>query len=65
MKMLFEVVRWEHALDTSGSEGFRLNNSLTSRYARAIMAAHPDLDGLFETRVLRPPVPRSLAVPTR
>lgn len=60
MKMLFEVVRWDHALRTSGS-AFRLNNNFTSRYARAIMAAHPDLAGVYEVRELRPPVPRSLA----
>jgi hypothetical protein len=62
--MLFEVLRWEHAIETSGDE-FRLNNNLRSRYARRIMADHPELDGIFETRELRPPVPRSLAVPTR
>jgi hypothetical protein len=60
IKMLFEVVRWDHALRTSGAP-FRLNNNYTSRYARAIMAAHPDLDGVYEIRELRPPVPRSLA----
>jgi hypothetical protein len=59
MKMLFEVLRWS-ALRTTG-EDFRLNNNFTARYARAIMAAHPDLAGVYETRELRPPVPRSLA----
>lgn len=60
IKRLFEVLRWEHDLATDGGD-FRLNNNLTSRYARAIMADHPDLAGVFETRELRPPVPRSLA----
>jgi hypothetical protein len=60
MAMLFEVLRWDHALRTQGAT-FKLNNNLRSRYARAIMAAHPDLAGVYEVRELRPPVPRSLA----
>ena len=50
MKMLFEVVRWEHTLTTTGE--FKLNNNLTSRYARLLMNEHPDLAGMFETREL-------------
>ena len=61
MKMLFEVLRWS-ALRTTGDD-FRLNNNFTARYARRIMAAHPDLAGVYETRDLRPPVPRSLVAP--
>ena len=49
MKMLFEVVRWNRTVG-GAEEGFKLNNVLTSRYARALMADHPELDGLFETR---------------
>lgn len=61
MKMLFEVLRWSH-LRTTGRD-FRLNNNYTARYARSIMAQHPDLDGVYETRELRPPVPRPLVAP--
>lgn len=60
MKMLFELVRWERLPEVE-SRDFRLNNNMTSRYARAIMAANPDLAGVYETRELRPNVPRSLA----
>jgi hypothetical protein len=52
MKMLFEVLRWQH-LRTTGDQGFALNNDLTSRYARLIAAREADLADAFETRVLR------------
>ena len=51
MKMLFELLRWDHLLKTSG-EPFKLCNSYTSRYARLIMDREPDLAGIFETRSL-------------
>lgn len=51
--MLFEVLRWQHAMSTvdPGSE-FKLNNNYRSRYARLIMDQEPDLDEIFETREL-------------
>lgn len=53
MKMLFEVLRWQHALATvDPSSEFKLNNNYHSRYARLIMDNEPDLAGLFETRKL-------------
>lgn len=51
--MLFEVLRWDRSLSTKSWDGFKLNNNLRSRYARAIMDHEPDLDGFFETRGLR------------
>jgi hypothetical protein len=54
MKMLFEVLRWEVAMRTTGDD-FRLNNNYTSYYARLIMEREPDLRGLFETRALHAP----------
>lgn len=52
---LWEVLRWEISLDTlpDPRERFELNNVYRSRYARLIMAAEPDLAGVFETRRLR------------
>lgn len=47
--MLFEVLRWEVAMQTSGDE-FRLNNDFRSYYARLIMQREGDLAGIFETR---------------
>ena len=49
--MLFEVLRWEHTLRTTGDE-FKLNNSFRSRYVRLMLERHPEWDGLFETRAL-------------
>jgi hypothetical protein len=51
--MLFEVLRWQHALATvDDASEFKLNNNYRSRYARLIMATVPALDGIFETRKL-------------
>lgn len=51
--MLFEVLRWRwlRATTDTGST-FHLNNNYRSRYARLLMA-HPELDDVFETRVVR------------
>lgn len=51
MKMLFELLRWDVGIATTG-DSFVLNNSLTSRYARLIHANEPDLSGFFNTRTL-------------
>lgn len=51
MKQLFEVLRWNRGLVTTGDE-FRLNNNYTSRYARLLMEQEPSLTGVFETRAL-------------
>jgi len=51
IKMLWEVLRWESMVKTSGKP-WKLNNNYSSRYARLIMRQEPDLDGFFETRGL-------------
>jgi len=51
MKMLFEVLRWQQSIETTG-DVWKLNNSLTSRYARLLAEQEPDLADVFETRVL-------------
>ena len=56
IRMLWERLRWHFAVEvtpTPGTEPFRLNDHLTSRYARLLMAQEPDLRGLFETREIR------------
>lgn len=54
MKYLIEILRYHHRRAVErGAEVFWINNSFTSRLARDLMAKHPDLDGLFETRELR------------
>lgn len=49
IKMLYEVLRWQYAMQTSGDD-FKLNNSYTSFYARLLMEHEPELIGYFETR---------------
>lgn len=51
---LWEVMRWHRAIrgDTD-PDGFKLNNNFRSWYARLIMEREDDLEGFFETRVLR------------
>lgn len=55
MKMLWEVLRWETGLAGSGGGQtvFRLNNSLTSRYARLLIQRRPEWQGRILTRELR------------
>ena len=52
IKALFEIVRWNRLMNTTDWAGFKLNNNLTSYYAREIMANEPDLAGIFTTRRL-------------
>ena len=53
IKAIFEVIRWRRARTTRSADGWKLNNILTSRYARAIEAECPDLHGFFRTRELK------------
>lgn len=51
--MLFEVLRWRHAMRTTGdADGFKLNNNYRALYARLIMEQEDDLAGMFELRAL-------------
>jgi hypothetical protein len=52
-KAIAERLRWEYAIQTEDDSGFKLNNNLTSRLARAAVDRRPDLAGLFEFRELR------------
>jgi hypothetical protein len=52
IKMLYEVLRWEIFITTTGDD-YRLNNNWPSRYARLIMEQEPGLAGIFELRELR------------
>ena len=54
IKGLFEVLRHRYALQTNRlGDDYKINNSYSSRYARALMEQEPDLDNFFETRQLR------------
>ena len=56
---LFEVLRYEHLIQTQG-DGFKLNNSFRAFYARLLMEREPRLRGFFETRQQRYEAPESL-----
>lgn len=51
VKMLWEKLRYEYAIQTQGDD-FGMNNIYPSRFAR-MLAADPELTGLFELRELR------------
>jgi len=50
--MLFEVLRWQHYLETVDVSGYKLNNNHRSRYARLIMDTERDLGDIFALREL-------------
>ncbi|HKY57631.1 MAG TPA: hypothetical protein VJL80_06305 [Aeromicrobium sp.] len=52
IKQMFEVVRWQYGRSTSG-DSFKVNNDFTSRYARALLDAHPEWADAIEVRELR------------
>jgi hypothetical protein len=49
---LFELMRWQYALQTQGDE-YRLNNNYRSRYARLLMDDVGELRNFFEVRELQ------------
>ncbi len=48
-KAIWEVMRWEMAINTTEAEP-KLNNSYTAYYAREFVRRHPEHTGLFEMR---------------
>lgn len=49
-KCLAERVRWEVAISGKDDEGFKINNSAVSFYARLIALQEPSLKDIFEFR---------------
>lgn len=49
MKGLFEILRWEYAITTTGNE-FKLSNDFTAFYARLVMRRQPLLKGFFDIK---------------
>ena len=47
--MIYEVLRWQHAMRTTDTQ-FKLNNDFRAGYARLLMANDSKLVGVFETR---------------
>lgn len=52
VKALVEIVRWQYGRRTRGS-AFRLDNTLTSHYARLLIERRPEWAQHIETRELR------------
>lgn len=54
IKAIFEALRFHSIVSgQDDADSFKLNNNLTSRYARFLMRRHRELDGFFELRELR------------
>ena len=49
MGLIFERLRWLHAV-ASGGDSFKLNNNYRAYYARVVMALEPALQGFFRLR---------------
>lgn len=43
-------IRWEAAVKTTDSEGFKINNNYAAFYARKFMKDFPQYEGFFRTR---------------
>jgi hypothetical protein len=50
MKALFEVLRFEHALESNKADGLKLNNNYTALYARKLGQEVPQLEHFFHYR---------------
>jgi hypothetical protein len=50
-KQIFEVIRWQTMI--SGNDGYKLNNSYTSDYARLFEKEHPAYEGIFRKRLCK------------
>ena len=46
---IFEVLRWQRAMNTTDTD-FKLNNNYRAFYARFLMNQEPELAGFFEVR---------------
>jgi hypothetical protein len=50
-KQIFEVIRWQTMV--SGDDGYKLNNTYTSDYARLFEKDFPLYDGIFRKRLVK------------
>ena len=51
VKAIFEALRWQSGISESGSV-WKLDNRMTSRVARDLLARHPEWEGRIFTRAL-------------
>lgn len=52
-KAVMERIRWHVDVETKGGEGFKINNSWTSRYTRLLEQLFPEHAGFYEKRSLK------------
>ena len=52
MKSLIEVLRWQHAMQTTDPV-FKINNNHAPYYARYLMDMNPELKGFFNIRQVK------------
>ena len=50
---LFEVLRYEHAIQTKSDDGLKLNNNYRALYARMLAQNEPELEEFFRMRLRR------------
>jgi len=50
IKVLFNVMRWHHDLNTVDDTQYKLNDGYRAWYSRKIMQDVPELDGFFKLR---------------
>lgn len=53
IKMLWETMRYNMALRTETTDGFKLNNNFHALYARLLIQQQPELGGVIELRERR------------
>jgi hypothetical protein len=51
---LFEVLRYEYALQTVSNDGLKLNNNYRALYSRQLAQQNPELSEFFRMRLRRP-----------
>jgi len=52
IQMLAEVIRWNRWIKSNDPD-FKINNNYNARYARLIMAEHPEFGPIFNLRELK------------
>lgn len=52
IRMLQEVLRWQHGMKTVGDD-FKLNDNYTSRYVRLMIERNPEWADVFSLREIR------------
>lgn len=50
---IIERIRWHVAVETKSTDGLKINDHFSSRFARKFIAWYPEHEGLFELRALR------------